>query len=344
MKPSCKLALGIIVLCVGVLTQDVSYKKLIEIGKEKNIAGTSEVFLTSNNNGESTLGNFIADAMLAATEHIADIAIIPSSIIRGNISKGDVSQAMVQRILKEDITISVVKMTGQKLKQILENSVRELDTDEPEEFVQVSGIQLEYDLTQPKGMMLAEAWLKDKDGNKMNLLLEKENIYKVAVTNKSLGEFVKSQGNLKDSILDYLSAFPNKTIPSSKYKRLQCRIYLMSKSHVNRKTIIYFLLCVMAISGVLTIITNSALLFKRSSLRKEEQKAITSLACIDLFAGIFCTPCISLNYYYSKFLSIVKTPTQPQLNSTRRLDTNMTLHTTHTNSMFAISQLLLIRF
>ena len=43
-------------------------------------------------------------------------------------------------------------------------------------------------------------------------------------------------------------------------------------------------------------------------------------------------------------LIIVTTPTQPQHNSKVGFDTKRTLHTHHTNSMSAISQLLLTKF
>jgi hypothetical protein len=271
----------------------------------KEIVGDSDICLATSLNEESTFGNFITDAMVHAFKNDSHLAIMPSKTINSNISKGLLKLDLKRKVFGKSVTISLVNIMGEELRLILEQSVRNYDVDGEDtsgEFLQVSGMKLEYDLTQPAGKRLVSACFKCEKCKKKRML-KNTDLYTVVVPQDLHTKAVKE--NAKDmvsSIIEFLEAFSNETIPSSMYKKRQCRTYLMTKYYKDRMYLMYFLLLIMVLSGLLTIISNSSVIyFHKSKMQSREfKKPILSLACIDLVAGFICTPAICLIYYYSK--------------------------------------------
>jgi 5'-nucleotidase len=124
--------------------------------------GSTRVNLDSMcKNVECNLGNFITDAMVdwnaqqftsetAWTD--ASIAIIEATSIKAGITKTQsttsITKADVDSCLATDVKVVVVEVTGQQLKDVLEQSVRNMKSrkDNVNEFLQVSGLHITYNL------------------------------------------------------------------------------------------------------------------------------------------------------------------------------------------------------
>ena len=99
-------------------------------------------------------------------------------------------------------------------------------------------------------------------------------------------------------------SFENQNIPAGKYKKTQCRTWLVTSYYKQGEYHLYFLIAVMAVSGFLTIITNSVVISIGVNARnKIFEKSILSLAFVDILAGIIYTPSVCLIYYYSRLTS-----------------------------------------
>lgn len=115
---------------------------------------------------ECNLGNFITDAMvdynaLQYTGEVgwtdAAIALIDGESIKSSIERGQtLTSEHFDRIL-EGTKIVAIELTGQQLKDALEKSVANYDIDgfkNYNEFLQNSGLFVEYDLTKPTGQRI----------------------------------------------------------------------------------------------------------------------------------------------------------------------------------------------
>ena len=74
-----------------------------------------------------------------------------------------------------------------------------------------------------------------------------------------------------------------------------------SDSYKSSSALLHCLLVVMTISGVLAILSNTAVLYV--TLRVQHnlfEPSILSLACVDLLYGLLCTPLVCLIYYHSE--------------------------------------------
>ena len=276
-----------------------------DTNNRKNILGDSNICLASSLNEESTLGNFVTDAMVHAYKNESHLAIMPSKTITFNISEVLLRLDHIRKVFGKSVAILLVNITGEELRHIFEQSVRNHDVvgkDTVGEFLQVSGMKLEYDLTQPTGQRLVSACFNPEKCKK-KIIFKSTATYRVVVTQDLYTKAVKENNkDMVSSIIEFIKAFPNKTIPSSIYKKRQCRTYLMTKYYKDRMYLMNFLLLIMVLSGLLTIISNSSVIyFHKSKMQSREcKKPILSLACIDLVAGFICTPSICLIYYYSK--------------------------------------------
>ena len=64
---------------------------------------------------------------------------------------------------------------------------------------------------------------------------------------------------------------------------------------------VFCLLAVMAISGLLAVLSNSVVIYVGLWVKKDLfEPAILSLAFADLLTGLVCTPIVCVIYYYSE--------------------------------------------
>src|SRR5208337_1159169 len=105
------------------------------------VIGTAAADLTRDSTGESDLGDVVSDAMRDATG--AQIAFQNGGGIRSDISKGPITVEAVFTALPFDNDLVSMDLTGEQITDLLEKSVLS------ENVLQVSGIQLVYDLSKP---------------------------------------------------------------------------------------------------------------------------------------------------------------------------------------------------
>jgi len=103
---------------------------------------------------ETNLGNFIADGMLAwaKSKKNADFALTNGGGIRASMKEGDITMGDLRTVMPFGNTLFVMDVTGQQLKEGLENGVSGAkSTDLPGKFPQVSGVRFKWDPAQPAG-------------------------------------------------------------------------------------------------------------------------------------------------------------------------------------------------
>ncbi|RMH05122.1 MAG: hypothetical protein D6704_10075 [Nitrospirae bacterium] len=108
---------------------------------------------------ETNFGNLLAD--LLCREFAQDIALINSGQIRATIPAGTVTLGQVLSALPFDSSVVTLRITGRQLLAALENSARFL----PEasgRFLQLSGLQVIYDLSMPPGSRVQAVAVKGK--------------------------------------------------------------------------------------------------------------------------------------------------------------------------------------
>ncbi|GFU12179.1 protein 5NUC [Includes: UDP-sugar hydrolase [Nephila pilipes] len=127
---------------------------------------------------ECNLGNFLADASLdyfieQPTEkgwNFVAVALWNSGGIRSSIdermNEGNVTFEDVISVAPFGNTMDVVALKGKYLRQVLETSMRDYDLDSidpPGSFLQVSGMRLTYNVSEPVGSRLIEAYVRCAD-------------------------------------------------------------------------------------------------------------------------------------------------------------------------------------
>ncbi|GFX22547.1 protein 5NUC [Includes: UDP-sugar hydrolase [Trichonephila clavipes] len=127
---------------------------------------------------ECNLGNFLADASLdyfieQPTEkgwNFVAVALWNSGGIRSSIdermNEGNVTFEDVISVAPFGNTMDVVALKGKYLRQVLETSMRDYDLDSidpPGSFLQVSGLRLTYNVSEPVGSRLIEAYVRCAD-------------------------------------------------------------------------------------------------------------------------------------------------------------------------------------
>jgi 5'-nucleotidase / UDP-sugar diphosphatase len=139
------------------------------------VVGTAAADLTRASTGESGLGDMVTDAMRDASG--AQIAFQNGGGIRADIPKGPITVEQVFTALPFDNNLVSMDLTGEQIRELLEKSVLS------ENILQVSGIQIEYDLSKPAGAKVTSVQVAGKP-------MEDQAIYRV-VTN----DFLASGGN-----------------------------------------------------------------------------------------------------------------------------------------------------
>ncbi|CAH1954434.1 unnamed protein product, partial [Acanthoscelides obtectus] len=148
----------------GKINQDLlPWRKLVDEQGQK-VVGSTLVTLDHSTcqRNECTLGNFITDAMVFAyTKHrdnqswtYASIAIIHAGGMRAGIEVGDITYNDLSTTSPFGDTIDVGEIEGKYLRQLFEDSAEPTfyqGTFTGIKLLQVSGIRVIYDLSQPKG-------------------------------------------------------------------------------------------------------------------------------------------------------------------------------------------------
>lgn len=133
------------------------------------IIGKSAVLLdgdrASVRNRETNLGNLVAGIMLqVAQPEGGQLAIMNSGGIGKSIAAGDVSMAEVFEALPYENTIACVDLTGEQIKQALENAVSFINPLSPGNsagrFAQVSGLRFVWGPELPVGKRILSASVK----------------------------------------------------------------------------------------------------------------------------------------------------------------------------------------
>jgi 5'-nucleotidase len=168
------------ILLDGTIKPDPEVLELLEkyrpgiLDLENEIVGTTKVLLDGScRRNECNLGNLIADAFIdwRSANHRSDdfwtdaaIAFIQSGSIRSSISKakdGRVTREDVATVLPFTNNIQIVEITGETILRALEHSVARYTNGEPRgEFLQMSGVEVVYDMNRPVGERVVEAQVR----------------------------------------------------------------------------------------------------------------------------------------------------------------------------------------
>jgi 5'-nucleotidase/UDP-sugar diphosphatase len=132
---------------------------------------------------ESDIGNLFADIFVAATE--ADIAMIHSGSLRKDLPQGDILLVDILDSYPFVDSVDVKEMSGDRIRRALEQSL----TFE-RGLLQLSGLELIYDLSQPKYSRVVSVKHNGQD-------LEDDALYTVAA-----GGFLAEGGDLYDSFAE----------------------------------------------------------------------------------------------------------------------------------------------
>lgn len=144
------------------------------------VLGRSTVPL-HRNRPESTVGNFICDAMRAATG--ADIAMQNPGGIRAEMDSGAVTRGRIYAVMPFDNTIVTMTLTGAEVRLALEQALRN------DRVTQVSGIRFTYDPDKPDLQRIQRITLADGSA------FDETRSYKVAANN-----FMASGGDNYDAL------------------------------------------------------------------------------------------------------------------------------------------------
>lgn len=118
------------------------------------VIGSTTVNLTRDYNNESNIGNWMADVMRESAG--TQIAFQNAGGIRADLPKGDLTVGNVFLIMPFDNTIVTSEMTGQQIKDVLEQSVTLYKG-----MMQTSGLKVKYDSSKPEYSRIVEITLED---------------------------------------------------------------------------------------------------------------------------------------------------------------------------------------
>ena len=264
--------------------------------------------LVNTEDRESNLGNFLTDVMVNTFLNMTNMALLQSKLVHFcKISKGEITVKSLESF--SGIIFYLVNIRGSQLRSIFEKSVASYDKDgfgDSGDFLQVSGFRLEFDLTEEVGNILTYVEVYTANSEE-GIYLDDTATYRVAMaknidTNDTNDTNVTS-GDAVSAIQDYLQSIPAGSIPGTRYRATECRTWVITKEYRQREYLIYFLVVVMTLSGVLTILSNSAVIYVGFNTRNRVfEKSVLSLAFVDLLTGLVCTPWVSVIYYYSEYI------------------------------------------
>ncbi|MFZ7946323.1 5'-nucleotidase C-terminal domain-containing protein [Neobacillus sp. 19] len=150
---------------------NTKYKPAVD-EKKATVVGKTTLDLIGGNpaarTGETNLGNFITDGMLAKAQTINPdtlIAVQNGGGIRVTLPAGNITVADVLRVLPFGNTLGIMDLKGSELREALEYSVKDSPTTAFGGFLQVSGLKVKYDSTKPTGQKIQSIEVKGKDGS-----------------------------------------------------------------------------------------------------------------------------------------------------------------------------------
>lgn len=118
---------------------------------------------------ECTLGNLIADAMLAATREAGtQVALQNGGGIRASIPAGTVTFGQVLEVLPFSNAVSTFRISGADLLAALENGVSQAESMQNPgtgRFPQVAGMRFSWDAARPAGQRVVSAEVRRPDGS-----------------------------------------------------------------------------------------------------------------------------------------------------------------------------------
>lgn len=129
---------------------------------------------------ETNLGNLIADGMLAAAKAAGTNAVIAlqnGGGIRDSINEGPITLGEVMTVIPFNNDLVTITLTGQEIKDALENGVSTVTTTKDGRFPHISGMRFDYDSTKPVNERVVRVQVKS--GNQY-LPLDMNATYEVA--------------------------------------------------------------------------------------------------------------------------------------------------------------------
>jgi 2',3'-cyclic-nucleotide 2'-phosphodiesterase (5'-nucleotidase family) len=126
--------------------------------------------------GETNLGNFIADGMLAKAKTInanTVIALQNGGGVRETIAAGNITLENVFKVLPFGNTLAIMNLKGSEIKLALEHGVKTAPTTANGAFLQVAGLRFTYDSNAAVGEKVKTIEVKNADGSYTALDLTK---------------------------------------------------------------------------------------------------------------------------------------------------------------------------
>ncbi|MDO7907257.1 5'-nucleotidase C-terminal domain-containing protein [Paenibacillus sp. JX-17] len=193
---------------------------------KKKVIGKTNVILDGERGNvrkkETNLGDFMADGMLNKVKSLVKapdakgyITIQNGGGIRASLPAGDITLGGLLTVMPYANNLTALKMTGQEIKEALENGVSGVESGEGR-FPQVAGMRFYYDSTKPKekldsvsgqvqqqGSRIMKVQIKGENGKYSDM---DPNAYYIVATNSFTaggGDFYRSMKKAKDAGRSY---------------------------------------------------------------------------------------------------------------------------------------------
>lgn len=174
------------------------------------VVGKTESIIARRYIEESDIGNLFADVFVEVTG--ADMGFIQSGGLRKDLPRGDIRRVDILDVHPFLNTLVVARASGDQIRRAIEQSLT-LERG----LLQVSGIQLRYDLSRPEGERIVSL---EHDGR----ALSSNRVYTVATssflarggdlyTSFSESEQLKDYGLVSDIVIDYFKARDTVAMP-----------------------------------------------------------------------------------------------------------------------------------
>jgi len=153
------------------------------------VIGEAGVFLDGERNNvrsrETNLANLITDAMLERVRSSgAQVALTNGGGIRASIEAGDVTVGDVITVLPFGNTIALVDLTGEQIRDALENGVSQVESGAGR-FPQVAGMRYTWTISNTPGSRIVTIEVADDKGNYHPI--DEDETYRLATNNYMLG-------------------------------------------------------------------------------------------------------------------------------------------------------------
>ncbi|OME86133.1 hypothetical protein BK120_09115 [Paenibacillus sp. FSL A5-0031] len=159
------------------IDEDTEAKQILEskykpgvVEMSKTVVGNTDVILNGLRadvrSKETNLGNLIADGMLAAAKAAGTNAVIAlqnGGGIRETISEGPITQGEVLTVLPFNNDLVTITLTGQEIKDAMENGVSTITTTKDGRFPHIAGMRFDYDSTKPVNERVVRIQVKNGD-------------------------------------------------------------------------------------------------------------------------------------------------------------------------------------